>query len=280
MNQYSERMTSRDGSALLRKLMERTLNHGQRGGYPPQERFYEDFALLAYPPRDGWAVGLWIKYTADSWAIVEVAALPVAPTQTLPAVDSETMQGDAEKAVLNARERRRMAAEQLVELADNATFIQERFEAWRDKASRKSNFEYAALAAKYAEQIREGNLRATATLAEFVNMSPAVMAQRIKEARRRALLSPGEQGKASGTLTPLGVMYTNRDFPGVSRLRQAGMTQREIAEKYGIDESYVWAAVQGENFSDDDSPLLAVSPPNHGASLTADDILRRDDRGR
>lgn len=280
MNQYSELMKSQDGSALLRKLMESTVSHGQYPGYPLQERFYEDFVLLAYPPRQGWAVGLWVEYTAESWSIAEVAAFPVASTHTLPAVDAESVQADAERAVLKARDRRRMAAEQLVKLEGNAAFIQERFEAWRDKTSRKTNVEYAALAAKYAEQIREGNPRATATLAELVSMSPSVMAQRIKEARRRALLTPGEQGKASGALTPLAVLYADPLFPGIGRLRQAGMTQREIADKYGIDEKFVWAGSQGEYFSDDYGPLPAIPLPNRSVPMAAEDILRRDDQGR
>lgn len=98
----------------------------------------------------------------------------------------------------------------------NAEFIQHRFEAWRDKTSPKTNIEYAALAAKYAEQIRLGNTRATATLAGLVDMSPSVMAQRIKEARRRALLTRGEQGRHPGSSQSLGssmLIPTSRGFP-------------------------------------------------------------------
>lgn len=288
MNRYSELMKSQDGSALLRKLLEEAVTNGQHAGYPLQERLYEDFALVAYPPRDGWALGVRVEYTPDSWSIAEVAALPVGSTRTLPAVDTKSVQADAERAVLKAREGRRVAAEQLVKLEGNAAFVQERFEAWRDKTSRKTNVEYAALAAKYAEQIRQGNPRATATLAELVDMSPSVMAQRIKEARRRALLTPGKQGTASGALTPLAVLYADPTFPGIFRLRQAGMTQGEIAKKYGIEERLVWAGSMGENFSDDNGPLPAIPFPNGGVGLTPEDVTRiiledfrrRDDRGR
>lgn len=288
VNQYSELMTSQDGSALLRKLMEDAVTHGQYAGYPRQERFHEDFVLVAYPPHDGWALGLWVEYTPESWSIAELAALPVGSTRALPTIDTKSVQADAERAVFKARDGRRAAAEQLVELERNSAFVQERFEAWRDKASRKTNVEYAALAAKYAEQIREGNPRATATLAELVDMSPSVMAQRIKEARRRALLTPGTQGKASGALTPLAVLYADPTFPGISRLRQAGMTQGEIAAKYGLAEKYVWAGSQGENFSDDNGPLAAIPFPNRGVGLTSEDVTRtildeirrRDDQGR
>lgn len=288
MNQYSELMNSQGGSALLRKLMEDAVAHGQDTGYPLQERFHEDFVLLAYPPQDGWVLGVWVEYTPDSWSIAEVAALPVASTRTLPEVDTRSVQAGAERAVLKGRDRRRVAAEQLIKLEGNSAFVQERFEAWRNKTSRKTNVEYAALAAKYAEQIRQGNARATATLAELVDMSPSVMAQRIKEARRRALLTPGEQGKASGALTPLAVLYADPTFPGIGRLRRAGMTQREIADKYGIAEKYVWAGSQGENFSDDNGPLPAIPFPNRGVGLSDEDVARiiledarrRNDQGR
>lgn len=266
---YSEVMKSEDASPALRRLTEDVAANIGHAWYPPQERFYEDFALIACPSRDGWAIGLRVEFTPESWLIAEVLTLPAGPVQTLPAVNTESMQSYVETAVRRARERRRVAAEQLVKLEENAEFIQERFEAWRDKASPKTNVEYAALAAKYAEQIRVGNTRATATLAELLGMSPSVMAQRIKEARRRALLTPGEQGRASGALTPLGVLYADPAFPGIPALRRAGMTQRGIADKYGISESLVWRGMAA-SYSPDEEELF---PP--GARISPEDLLRR-----
>ncbi|MEJ1179561.1 MULTISPECIES: hypothetical protein [unclassified Pseudarthrobacter] len=286
MNRYSVAMKSEDASPTLRKLTEGVAAHGRRFGYPPQERFYEDFALLAYAVTGGWAIGLRIDFTPDSWSIAEVVASPAGEVRTLPDVNSAEVRSYVEAAVGRARGRLRAEDEQLAKLATNSAFIQERFETWRDKTARRTNVEYAALAAKYAEQIRLGNSRATATLAGLVDMSPSVMAQRIKEARRRALLTPGEQGRASGALTPLGVLYTDPLFPGISKHRRAGMTQREIADKYGIDERFVWAASQGESFSDDYGPLPAIPfPSGMTDEEKAEDILRefqrrRDDRGR
>ena len=287
MSDYSEDMKFEDVGPVLRKLTQdvAALDFGAR----PQERFYEGFALLVLPAKDGWAIGLRVDFAMESWSIAEVLAVPAGEERTPPLVNTEELGSYIEAAVGRARGRLRAADEQLVKLATNAEFIQQRFETWRDKTARRTNVEYAALAAKYAEQIRLENSRATATLAALVGMSPSVMAQRIKEARRRALLTPGVQGRASGSLTPLGVLYTDPNFQGIARLRLAGLTQREIADKYGIEERLVWAGSQGESFTDDYGPFPAVPFPNRGVSMTdeekTEDTLRefrrrRDARGR
>lgn len=267
MMRYSMCMKSDAASPALRKLTEMAA-HGLRPNYPPQERFYDDFALLAFPV-DNWVVGLRVDFTSDSWAVAEVLCLPSEMATGLPPVVSDEVVSYLDVAIIRARERRRAAAEQLTKLKGNADFVQERFEAWRDKSSEKTNVEYAALAAKYAEQIRLGNSKATATLAEMVNVSPAVMAQRIKEARRRFLLTPGERGKASGTLTPLGVLLTDPDFPGFHPFRAAGMTQRELADKFGISEWYVWQGLTEGGIPDE-----PVKVPEATRPVSVDDILR------
>ncbi|SDL39927.1 hypothetical protein SAMN04487913_10953 [Arthrobacter sp. ok362] len=276
MNDYSEGMKPEDASPVLRKLTEDVALAWHDSQTPPQERFYEDFALLIRRPKDGWAIGLRVDFTTESWSIAEVLALPAGQVQTLPNVDSDEVRSYVETAVDRARGRRRVAEEQLAKLATNTAFIEQRFETWRDKTAPRTNVEYAALAAKYAEQIRLGNSRATATLAALVEMSPSVMAQRIKEARRRFLLTPGEQGRASGALTPLAVLYTDPQFPGMRRLRAAGMTQRGIADKYGIEERLVWAALMGEGYSDDEGFMRQEREP----ALTAEDVMRNLRRKR
>ncbi|AOT03281.1 hypothetical protein [Arthrobacter sp. U41] len=282
VNDYSEDMKSEDASPILRKLTEEVALEYQHPQAAPRERLYEDFALLIRRPRDGWAVGLRVDFTTESWSIAEVVAFPAGQVQSLPQVDTEDVHSYVEESVNRARGRRRVAEKQLAKLATNTAFIEQRFETWRDKAAPRTNVEYAALAAKYAEQIRLGNSRATATLAELVDMSPSVMAQRIKEARRRALLTPGEQGRASGALTPLGVLYTDPQFPGMRSLRLAGMTQRGIADKYGIEERLVWAALMGEGYSDGEGLILSadVLPSKQGIPLTAEDIMRNIHRTR
>lgn len=268
MNDYSEVMKSEDASPALRKLTENFARH-LRHGLPPMERIDETFVLLVCPAGDDWAIGLRVDFSSESWSIAEVVALPAGPVRTLPDVNSVGVRSYVEAAVNTARNSRRVAAEQLAILEGNADFLQQRFEAWRDKTSPKTNVEYAALAAKYAEQIRSGNTRATATLAELVDMSPSVMAQRIKETRRRALLTPGEQGRASGALTPLGVLYCDPEFPGIRELRRAGMTQRGIAHKYGISESLVWQGMMAAYGPDEEGF------PKGADEEYADDLLRK-----
>lgn len=263
MNGYSEDMKSEDASPALRRFTEEAALSGHPQA-PPQERFYEDFALLARRPTDGWAIGFRVDFTSETWSIAEVVALPAQPAQTLPPVNSEEIRDYIESAVDRARGRRAALAKQLAMLSANAEFIRERFETWRDKNAPRTNVEYAALATKYAEQVRLGNNRATATLAEQVEMSPAVMAQRIKEARRRRLLTSGEQGRASGTLTSLGALYTDPSFPGMRNLRRTGMLLREISDNYGVPEWLVWAGIVEER-------------PEHGESLSLEDFMPKVD---
>lgn len=257
MNDYSETMKSEDASTFLRRATENVALGGREVPFTA-ERFFEDFALLSCPLKDGWAVGLRVDFTSDTWSIAELVAIPSESAITFPTMNTEDMQSYVENAVSRARGRKRAAAEQLEKLTANADFIQERFDTWRDKKASRTNVEYAALAAKYAEQIRMGNSRATATLAELVDMSPSVMAQRIKEARRRYLLSTGERGRASGALTPLGVLYADPQFPGMHRLRREGMTVGQIADKYGIAERLVWASMEAERLERHGGPLLSV----------------------
>jgi len=231
-----------DAFAVLRKFTESDALELSPGS-PPRERLDPEAVYLTYRSTDGWTIGLRVEFTAESWAIAQVMAIPAAPVRTPPILDIDGLQSYIETAVGRARKLQVVTEEQLEKMKAHAKFIQERFEAWLETALPRTNVEYAALAAKYAEQVRLGNTRATATLAELVHSSPSVMAQRIKEARRRALLTRGEQGRASGVLTPLGALYADPDFPGIPALRRAGMTLREIADKYGMSEGLLWQGV-------------------------------------
>jgi hypothetical protein len=237
-------MKSEDASMLLRRFTESAATLPPWA--IPQEHFYEDFVLLVLAPKNGWSTGFRVDFTTKAWSIAEVISMPAGQEKILPMFDAQETWNYLETAVLRARGRRRAMAEQLTNLTRNADFIEARFKSWRDKGAPRTSVEYAALAAKYADEVRAGNSRATATLAERVGMSPAVMAQRIKEARRRLLLTRGEQGRASGVLTPLGVLYVDPQFPGMSALRQQGMKIREIGDKYGISDRVVWAAIGDE----------------------------------
>lgn len=256
-------MKSEVASAVLRRITEEAAL-GDHPHAPPNERFFEDFVLLVRRPKDGWAMGFRVDFTSETWSIAEVVALPAKVTQALPPVSTEEILLYIENAVERARGRRVALAQQLANLSTNAEFIQERFETWRDKTAPRTNVEYAALAAKYAEQVRLGNTRATATLAEQVEMSPSVMAQRIKEARRRRLLTSAEQGRASGTLTSLGALYADPSFPGMRNVRRTGMRLSEISDKYGVPEWLVFAGMEGER-------------PEHGDSRSIEDFLPKID---
>lgn len=245
MNRYSEAMKSEDTGPALRKLTESTARLGRPGSLP-QERFYEEYALLILSSDKGWAIGIRVDFSETEWNVAEVVAIPSRSAQGLPDLDSPELRAYLGEAAVRAGGRRKAMLSNLKNARTNADFIQSRFETWGDKTALRGNVEYAALAAKYAEQIRDGNAKATATLAEQVGMSPSVMAQRIKEARRRLLLTPGEQGRASGTLTPLGALYTDPNFPGMRELWKSGMTMRAIADRYGVDERSVWAAMEAE----------------------------------
>lgn len=263
VNDYIGTMKSDDANAALRKLVESALQ--LRPSAVPQEHFGENFAFLVLAPRDGWAVGFRIDFTSESWGIAEIVSMPVGKQQRLPSVDPRETQEYIEAAVERARGRSKAMADQLASLSRNSDFIEDRFESWRDKSAPRTNVEYAALAAKYADEVRAGNSRATATLAGRVGMAPAVMAQRVKEARRRLLLTKGEKGRASGVLTPLGVLYADPAFPGMRVLRREGLRQRDIGDKYGIAERLVWAGIEAER-------------PEGGISISMEEFMPKADK--
>lgn len=262
---YSEKMHSLDSSSMLRKLAEMVRGGGATS--LPQERLHAEHALLGFPTDSGWAIGVRVNFTETEWSVGEVVALPAGTTRDLPRLDSPVLHSYLDQAVTRARGRRSAMISNLESTRANAEFIESRFNTWRDKTAPRGNVEYAALAAKYAEQIREGNTKATAALAEQVGMSPSVMAQRVKEARRRLLLTPGEQGRASGALTSLGALYTDPGFPGMREVWKSGMRVKDIADKYGVDERSVWAAMEAER-------------PDNGVPIALDEFIASTSEGR
>lgn len=119
---------------------------------------------------------------------------------------------------------------------------------WKDASAQRGMAEYAALAWAYADEARRGNAKATAAVAQMTGSSPAVAAQRIKEARRRGLLTPGQQGRASGEVTQLGVLYTRPGFDGLATERRAGSSVKHLAKKYRLSEAEVGAALAAEGY--------------------------------
>lgn len=265
MNGYCVSMKAQGTGPLLRKMTEAVAQERLVKTYR-EERFFDGYALLAVQAEPGWAIGVRVNFSETEWSVAEVVALPREATQGAPDLNSAVLWSYLEKAVGRARGRHSAMLKRLESTRSNSDFIESRFATWSDKAAPRGNVEYAALAAKYAEQIRLGNTKATATLAEQVGMSPSVMAQRIKEARRRLLLSQGEQGRASGTLTTLGAIYTDPDFPGMRELWKSGMPLREIADKYGVDENHVWVAMQAER-------------PENGIRISFEDFIANTKEG-
>ncbi|MGN7201159.1 hypothetical protein [Arthrobacter sp. SAFR-044] len=247
MNDYSETMKTPDIGPMLRKLTEQARDW-EWPTIParPQERFYEEHALLGFLAESGWAIGIRLDFSDEDWSVAEVLALPGETARGLPDLNTPDLRSYLDKAVDRARIRRSAMIENRERALRNSEFVDSRFETWADKSMPKGNVEYAALAAKYAEQVRLGNSKATATLAQQVGVSAPVMAQRVKEARRRLLLSSGDRGRASGSLTPLGALYTDPEFPGMRELFKSRMRIGEIADKYGLDERWVWAGMQAE----------------------------------
>ncbi|MFJ6279261.1 hypothetical protein [Arthrobacter subterraneus] len=135
-------------------------------------------------------------------------------------------------------------------MEESRQFINQRLNSWKDKKATRGNAEYAALAVAYCEELRRGNAKATAALGEQLDISPAMMAQRIKEARRRLLLTAGEQGRASGEMTRLGMLYTDPKFPGLRQLRLDGKSVESIAKEYRLSAGTISAALIAEGAGD------------------------------
>lgn len=210
---------------------------------------------------DGWVVGVELHEIGDEWLVHQMLMQPlrvwISSVKGLAEHDLSRAVAQAQEHAVDRGAKSREIAREMVSRRE---FIDSKFSAWRTKQSRKTSFEYAALAAKYAEEVQAGNAKATATLADQLGLSPTVVAQRIKDARHRQLLTEGEQGRASGELTRLGLHYTDKNFPGLRALRLQGMPLQEIAEKYGLPEAVIWRALQAEGSGNliDDSELASA----------------------
>jgi hypothetical protein len=243
----------------LEDLVSAAVRHGP--SVLPLSRETDGGVMDVMPCGDGWLVGVELFEGAGDWPVHQILMQPVLGANV--AIDG-FRSDDLSRAVFQAQERAAKRKAKLREISQQMTsrrdFIEANFSEWRRKQSRKSNFEYAALAAKYAEEVQAGNAKATATLADELGLSPAVVAQRIKDARHRLLLTEGEQGRASGELTRLGLYYTDKHFPGLKALRLEGMTIPEIAEKYGLPEAVIWRALHAEGSGNliDDSEIISA----------------------
>lgn len=195
---------------------------------------------------DRLTVGEFHRLSQESeWQLYQKLVRPIEPTQQVllpdfprPSIESlgQRVLSEHEAAVKKMLETRAERKEHLGEL----------LERWADAKARKGMPEYAALAWAYSQEVTSGNSKATATLADRFGCSSAVMAQRVKEARRRGLLTPGQQGRASGAITSLGELYTRPEFEGLAAYLQRGKTVKWLASRFGITEAEVGAALAAE----------------------------------
>lgn len=231
---------TRLGAALDRALRGRDHQIG--------ELFFEvqlDFAVVWTVTQQGWVLGLEMAWVDNEWSVTELALRPYGERVADPIVDpqliADAMAGVRAKASGLLRLQR--AGEE--QLQKNGLFIQSTLAACRE-GHRKTNFTFAAIAAAYAGEVQAGNRKATQAIANLLDTSTAVAAQWVKEARKRRLLTLGEPGRASGSLTPLGVLYTSPDFPGFGPGFRDGVDIGVMAKMYGVSERDVWTGLDGE----------------------------------
>lgn len=204
-----------------------------------------DTACVAGIVGGDWVTGVELKFDGHDWRVVQIQLRPLHPAVDAPSIDPDFMSRAV--AAVEAQSLAHRARDTSDEGAlARSEFIDRNLEGWRDKRRKKSNFEYAALASKYAAEVRGGNVKATTAVAALVGVSSAVAAQWIKEARRRGLLSPGQTGRASGELTALGILYTDPSFPGFEQLIKSGADIATMAGKYGVSAADVQVAVEAE----------------------------------
>lgn len=191
------------------------------------------------------------------WQLYQVLIRPDDPGASAEAVDLRALVAvglDALKLTESQRERVRQVHAKRREHLDRL------LSSWKDPSTQRGMAEYSALAWAYADEARRGNARATAAVAEKTGSSPAVAAQRIKEARKRGLLTPGQQGRASGEVTALGMLYTRPGFDGFADERREGRSVKWLAKRFRLSEAEVGAALAAEGY-----PELAADTTANGA---------------
>lgn len=207
-----------------------------------------DEAIVVLVASQGWYAGVRLQSAGGAWGLVELLLRPDGRDGHLAPMNQVNLTEIVDRAQRKvSRHVERTDAARLN--TGDAPDLDRRLSVWKERGAAKGPADYATLAAAYVEELRKGNSRATAAIAERAGTTPAVMAQRIKEARRRGLLTAGEKGRASGELTALGVLYTDPDFPGFRALRNKGWRLADIAKEYGWSEAAVWNAITLEHGS-------------------------------
>lgn len=242
--------TPRPTGPSLSEFLERAIRaRNGRTSVVLLERVGAAVAMVVFRDQ-GCAVGVELVRTSDSWTGRQIVVRTLDADGGLVVWPSRLPRELFAEAIQRVEEREQRQRDMRHRMTVSREFIAQRLESWKDKAAPRGNAEYAALAAAYCEELRRGNSKATTTLGEQLGISPAMMAQRIKEARRRRLLTPGQQGRASGELTRLGLLYTDPDFPGLRQLRLDGKSVSDIAKEYQLARLAIMTALVAEGAED------------------------------
>lgn len=213
------------------------------------ELFFEvqlDLAIAWTLTREGWVLGLELACREAVWSVAEISLRPYRTNVADPVIDPRLVAHAVEGAAAKSSDLLKLQRAGKEQLEKHGAFIRANLAACRDRSHRKTSFDFAAIAAAYAGEIQAGNRKATQAVATLLDTSTGVAAQWVKEARKRRLLTAGERGRATGTLTPLGALYTSPDFPGFGPGFRSGTDIREMAELHGVSERDVWTGLDGE----------------------------------
>lgn len=234
----------------ISEFLERAIREREgRISVVPLERVGSSVAMVVFRDR-ACAIGVELVREDDSWVGRQVVVRTLNAEGGLTEWPSRLPQEFIAGAIQRVEAREQRQRDMRHRMTVSREFIAQRLDSWKDKTAPRGNAEYAALAAAYCEELRRGNTKATTSLGEQLGISAAMMAQRIKEARRRRLLTPGQQGRASGELTRLGLLYTDPEFPGLRQLRLNGKSVSDIAEEYQLSKLAITAALVADGAED------------------------------
>lgn len=196
-----------------------------------------------------WIVGVRLTENGDQGMLVEDVVLkwiggPGVPSDVWQGPDLVNVLHQATSALSQFRESNDLLRKQL---NDHQGHSEELFAAWATKSRKRGLAEYAALAAMYVRELEGGNSAPVAALARRLQLSSVTVAQRIREARKKKLLTAPLVGNTGGQLTALAVAHLTPGFPGVAALRAEGKSVQDISGTYGIPEDQVLQALADAN---------------------------------
>lgn len=206
-----------------------------------------------------WIVGVRLSDAGEATLVHDVLIRSIAEGGYGESADDwqgPSLAGILAQAAAILRAQREGEQKRLTHLNEHEQRTAELFNAWKVKARKRGPAEYAALAARYVQEIDKGNTAPVETLANELGLSPVTVAQRIREARSKKLLTDPAVGSTGGRLTPLALAHVRPGFVGVATLRLQGKSFAEITMEYGITEEQAIQALADAGALD-----LAVNRP-------------------